>query len=140
MVPVCAVPWAGWSDSAIGTGNQVRVASGSAGFVTVSIFTGRIMPMRVSGRFDSGADGIDARSIPPRVPLTDLRGETVQSIPDGTRAVVKDAGMANARLFVLPADERLRSRVLDVYDSSSSRYLASIRLPIPLDVLGNGED
>lgn len=134
--PVRSLRWAGWPDSASGLATQLRVASGATGSVTaVSTVTGRIFPLRPSMRFDSGADGLHARPLPPRVPLAGDNGLVVAGMPPGTKPAIRDVAILGANLFVIPAGDTFDGRTLDVYHASSGRYRASIRIPIGLNVL-----
>ena len=67
--------------------------SSATGSVTaVSTVTGRIFPLRPSMRFDSGADGLDARPLPPRVPLAGDNGLVVAGMPSSTKPAIRDVG------------------------------------------------
>src|SRR5690606_2199306 len=95
------IPWSDWPDSATGLVGQLRVASGPAGVVAVSIFTGRIFPLRADYRLDYGVGGVDERPLPTPVPIRDADSLVVQSIPDGARPAIRDAAIVGQRLFVL---------------------------------------
>lgn len=136
FVPVRTLRWTGWPDSASGLATQLRVASGPNGSVTaVSTVTGRIFPLRSNLTLDSGTDGLEARPLPPRVPLAGDNGLVVAGMPAGTKPAVRDVAVLGSKLFVIPAGEALNAQTLDVYSASSGRYLASVRVPIELNVL-----
>lgn len=132
-----SLPWAGWPDSASGLATQLRVSSGAAGQVAaVSTVTARIFPLRAGAlALNSGVDGLDARPLPPRVPLAGDNGLVVAGFPPGTKPAIRDVAIVVEYLFVLPAGEAFDGRTLDVYVATTGRYLASLRLPIGLNVL-----
>jgi hypothetical protein len=133
---VRTLPWSGWPDSAMGLAAQLRVASGRSGNVAaVSIATGRVFPLRTGMRLDSGVDGVGARPLPPRVPLTGDNGLVVAGVPAGTKPVIRDAAIVGDLLFVLPAGDEFDGRTLDLYDAKIGTYRVSIRVPVPLHVL-----
>lgn len=136
FAPIRALPWSGWPDSASGLATQLRVASGANGRVAaVSTVTGRVFPLRPSLTLDSGADGLDARPLPPRIPLAGDNGLVVAGFPAGTKPAVRDVAIVGDHLFVIPAGEAFDGRTLDVYRATSGAYLASIRMPVGLNVL-----
>jgi hypothetical protein len=137
FAPMRTLPWAGWPDSASGLATQLRVASGAAGQVAaVSTVTARIFPLRPGTlALDSGVDGLDARPLPPRVPLAGDNGLVVAGFPAGTKPAIRDAAIVGEYLFVIPAGEAFEGRTLDIYGATTGRYLASLRLPMGLNVL-----
>jgi hypothetical protein len=133
---VRSIPWKGWPDSAQGLGNQLRIAGSVDGTIAaVSIYTGRVMPLRVGPSLDSGVDGADARPIPARTPVTSDDGETVAAVAPGTKAAIRDASIVGKYLFVLAAGTDIGGRLLDIYEMPSARYRASIRVPVELNIL-----
>ena len=142
FAPLRRLRWVGWPDSASGLATQLRVASGADGIVTaVSTVTGRMFPLRSPLHLDSGVDGLDARPLPPRVPLAGENGLVVAGFPAGTKPAIRDAAILGAYLFIIPAGDAFNGRTLDVYNATSGAYRASFRLPIGLNVLtGRAED
>lgn len=104
--------------------------------MAVSTVTARIFPLRAGAlALNSGVDGLDARPLPPRVPLAGDNGLVVAGFPPGTKPAIRDVAIVGEHLFVLPAGEAFDGRTLDVYVATTGRYLASLRLPIGLTVL-----
>jgi hypothetical protein len=136
FTPIRMLPWTGWPDSASGLATQLRVASGANGRIAaVSTVTGRIFPLKPSMSLDSGADGLDARPLPPRVPLGGDNGLVVAGMPAGTKPAIRDVAIVGANLFVIPAGESFDGHSLDIHEAATGRYRASIRVPLSLNVI-----
>jgi len=132
------IPWRHWPDSVAGAASQLRVASGASGVVAVSIFTGRLMPLRSALSLDFGLEGVESRPFPMPVPVIDNLGAEVSTVREGTRSAVRDAAIVGSRLFVLPNPDSAAGRVVDIYDMPSLTYRGSVRLPVELNVLAGG--
>lgn len=136
LKPGRVIPWSGWADSAAGMGAQVRLAGSRHGAIAaVSIFTGRVMPLRANGRFDSGRPAVEPRPIPARVTIDGPGGEPAVSIPPDTKPAIRDAAVVGGTLFVVPAGDAFDGRVVDVYLLPDARYAGSLRVPVELHVL-----
>lgn len=98
--------------------------------------TARIFPLRTGTlALNSGVDGLDARPLPPRVPLAGDNGLVVAGFPQGTKPAIRDAAIVGEYLFVIPAGDAFEGRTLDVYHAATGRYRASLRLPIGVNAL-----
>ena len=136
---VRTLPWAVWPDSAAGLGSQLRVASGASGaVVAVSIYTGRMMPVRPDLTLDWGASGIDPKPLPVRVPVSGSDGTTFASVAPDTKPAIRDAAIVGNQVFVLAAGQDIGGRMFDVYDLPTMKYRASIRVPLELNVVASG--
>ena len=132
------IPWSHWPDSAVGLVSQLRVASGPSDIVAVSIFTGRIFPLRANYSLDYGVGGVDERPLPTPVPIRASDGSVVQNVPEGARPAIRDAAIVGRRLFVLANASGASGRILDIYELPQVTYRASVRLPLELNVLAGG--
>jgi hypothetical protein len=139
LLPRRQLPWAGWPDSAIGLGNQLRVATGvNGGVVAISIFTGRMMPVGPRG-LDSGVDAINGRPLPPRVPIRGEDGVAVTSAPANTPVVTRAAAIVDELLFVVPGGSSADAgRWLDLYSLPGVKYLGSLRTDLNVLQIAGG--
>lgn len=137
------IPWSDWPDSAVGLGGQIRVASGRAGIAAVSIYTGRIMPLRNERAIEYGIASIDPKPLPVRVPVQVPDGSVIQNIPTGTKAAIRDAAIVGNHLFVLSnavgAREKTAGHLIDVYEFPSLVYGGSLKLPIELNIMSGSD-
>lgn len=141
LQPVRNISWKNWPDSALGLGSQLRIANSVGGaVVAVSIYTGRMMPVRTGPVLDGGADGVEPRAIPAQTPLTGDDGQTIAAVAPGTKPSIRDATIVGKYLFVLAAGADIGGRVLDVYVMASSSYVGSIHLPVELNTLAATSD
>lgn len=133
---ISKVSWNGWADSALGRSGQVRVAASASGAVAaISIYTGRIMPLRNPLSFDSGVDGVESREFPKLVSTRGADGVLITNVTPDSKPAIRDATIMGQRLFILPVGDSVGGKLLDIYDYPTAKYRASVRLPLGLVVL-----